>query len=336
MTTPAADQESPALRRVLAALRGDPVDRVPVAFWRHFYQEERSPEALAAATWEFIESLGLDLAKLTPSSFYAVEDWGADVHYPGFTKRPPSLRRPVIRKPEDWRDLLSLDLAAGALARESDAIRLLRAQTREQVPLLMTVYSPLTIAYKLAGEKVVDHLREEPQALHFGLAIITETTARVARQALVSGADGIFFASQLASRSWLTEEEYETFGVHYDLMVLEPIQESSRVTVLHLHGEGVFFTLANRYPVDAVNWDEGADSPSLAEAQHLTDKALVGGLDRELLHSGSTEAIADQARQAIRETHGRHLILAPSCVLLPGTPTANLQAVLEAVQSTLP
>lgn len=333
MTAPSADQTGPAFRRVLAALRGDPVDRVPLAFWRHFYQEERSPEALAAATWEFVQRLGLDLAKLTPSSFYAVEGWGAEVHYPGHEDRPPTLKRPVIQKPEGWRDLLSLDLAVGALGREMETIRLLRAHTRGQIPLLMTVYSPLTLAFKLAGERVVEHLREEPQALHFGLAVITETTARFARQSLARGADGIFFATQLASRSWLTEVEYQTFGIHYDLIVLEAIQGTSRLTLLHLHGPEVFFDLVNRYPVHAVSWDEGKGSPTLAEAQRLTDKGLVGGLSRELLHSGSAEAVAEQARQAIRQTCGRRLILAPSCALLPGTPEENLLTVREVVRS---
>jgi len=334
MTRSLADQESPSLRRVLAALRGDPTDRVPFALWRHFYQDEQSPDTLAAATLEFAQGLDLDLVKLTPGSFYAIEDWGAEIHYSGHADRSPSLKRPVVRKPEEWRDLLSLDVGAGALAREMETIRLLRMQLRGQVPLLMTICSPLTIAYKLAGERVVEDLREAPQELHFGLAIITETTVRLAKQSLATGADGIFFVTQLASSSWLTEAEYETFGVHYDLMVLEAIQDASRITVLHLHGEDVFFALVNRYPVHAVNWDAGAASPSLAEAWHLTDRALMGGLSRELLHSGPPEAVVEQVRQAIQATRGRRLILAPSCALLPGTPEENLLAAREAVRST--
>ena len=48
--------------RVLSALRGDPVDRVPVAFWLHNFATENSAEGLSEETlrlartfdWDFL------------------------------------------------------------------------------------------------------------------------------------------------------------------------------------------------------------------------------------------------------------------------------------------
>ena len=62
--------------RVLAALRRQPVDRVPYAFWRHFPQVDRNPAGLAQATLRFQERYGSDFIKITPAGGYAVEEWG--------------------------------------------------------------------------------------------------------------------------------------------------------------------------------------------------------------------------------------------------------------------
>jgi uroporphyrinogen decarboxylase len=334
MTSPLPDHTTPAFRRVQAALQGQPADRIPLTLWQRSVQEERSPEALATAAWEFGQELSLDLITLTPGTFYAVEDWGAEIQYPRREDSAPYIKRPVIQNPHDWRELMSLDASAGALGRTMETVRVLRALTRGQGPLMLTIFSPLTIAYQLAGEKVIEHLRQEPQALHIGLAIITETTARVAKKALASGAHGVFFAAQMASRTFLTEAEYEVFGVHYDLMVLESVAPRSTISALHLYGKDVFFDLVNRYPVQAVSWDHLASSPTLAEARQRTDKALMGGLDRELLRTAPVHVVSEQVHEVIRQAGESKLILAASGALLPGTPRENLLAVRQVVRST--
>lgn len=337
MAAPTSPIDSPAFRRVLAALQGEPVDRVPFTFWRRFPQKEGDPDALALATWEFAQGLGVDLVRLVPGPFYAVEDWGAEVHYPSRGDEPPVLRRPLIREPEGWRDLLSLDLETGALARELETLHRLLSLARKRVPVLMTIYSPFTLAYQMAGERLLDHLRKAPQAVHFGLAVIAETTARLAKRACRLGADGLFFVAHLVPRARLTEAEHAAFGEHYDRVVLEAVQGLSLCTVLHLHGEGAFFHLAARYPVHAVHWEEGGESPpSLGQALGLTEKALVGGLRPETLRSGSPGEVALEARRALELTRGRRLILAPFGDLLPGTPEANLLAVRDAVYAFSP
>ena len=70
--------------RVMAAVQGEPVDRLPVCFWHHF-KPAGSGRALAEATLRFFdEQFDLDIAKLMP-----------DLEYP-FPRRS-------IKEPEDWR-----------------------------------------------------------------------------------------------------------------------------------------------------------------------------------------------------------------------------------------
>ncbi len=322
--------------RVYAALHGEAVDHLPVSLWRHFHKQGQTPEGLGQATLEFSHRYDLDLIKVTPSGLYAIEDWGASIRYSNDDHTPPTLRRPVVEEPADWRQLAALSVEKGALGRELQALAAIRAGLNQKdVPsVLMTLFSPLTLAYKLAGDAVQEHLHNHPDELHFGLATIAETAARFAVAALGAGADGIFFATQLARSSMLTVDEYRDFGERYDLIVLEYLAPHTDLIVLHLHGEDIFFDLVHYYPVAAVNWHDRETGPSLREASTQTQKALVAGLDRNLLANGSPEAIAQQVRDAQRQTGGRRLILAPACVIPPDAPEENLQAVVEAARKT--
>jgi uroporphyrinogen decarboxylase len=126
-------------------------------------------------------------------------------------------------------------------------------------------------------------------------------------------------------------QQYETFGLRYDLQVLDAVRARSSITILHLHGADVYFDLAARCPVHALSWHDRETPPSLTQARRLTDRALVAGLDRDLLRAGPPQAIAAQAQDAIRQTGGQGLILAPACVIPPDTPDEHLQAVASAL-----
>jgi len=321
--------------RVYAALHGGSVDRLPISMWRHFHKQDQVPEELAQATLEFYRRYDLDLIKVTPSGLYAIEDWGASIRYANDDETPPRLKRPVIGDPEGWRELAALSVAQGALGRELQALAAIHDELgQSDAPVLMTLFSPLTLAHKLAGDVVQQHLRDHPDDLHFGLATVAETTARFGAAALAAGADGIFFATQLARPSLLSAEEYRDFGERYDLIVLEYLTAQTDLVVLHLHGEDVFFELVNNYPVTAISWHDRDTSPSLREAMTQTKKGLMAGLDPNLLATGSPEEIADQARDAQRQTGGRGLLLAPACVIPPEAPDENLQAVVQTARTT--
>jgi uroporphyrinogen decarboxylase len=312
--------------RIQAAMWGEPVDRLPLALWRHFHREDRDPETLARVTVDFARRYDLDLVKLTPSGLYAVEDWGADIVYPNTDVDPPYLSRPTVAEAQGWLELQQH--GTSALDRELQAIRLTRQRLGRDWPMVMTIFSPLTLAYKLAGEGLVDHIRTTPDAVHVGLRVLAATTTAFAHAALNAGADGLFFASQWICRGFCSREQYRDFGLRYDLEVLESVQECSRINILHLHGTDVYFDLADDYPVDALSWHDRETAPSLAEARELTELAFITGLDRDLLRAGPPEAILAQARDAVAQTDGRGLILAPACVIPPDAPEANLKALV--------
>jgi uroporphyrinogen decarboxylase len=312
--------------RVYAALEGQPVDRVPLSLWRHFHRQDQTPAGLVAATLVFYQKYDFDLIKLTPGVYYAIEDWGAQVSFSKNDDQPPTLKKPVIKKPDEWRSLTTLSLTEGSYGQTLEAIKLLAGQlNKDDAPVLMTIFSPLTIAYKLAGETLLNHLFDYPTEVHIGLATIAETTSRLADLVLEAGADGIFFASQLSRSDLLTEEMCQTFVVRYDLIALERIKHQPVPLVLHLHGENPHFETVNQYPAHAVSWHNHETGPTISEALTLTDKTLMTGLDRVTLETGKPEDSLAQAREAIAQTGGQRLILAPPCVISPNTPPETLQ-----------
>ncbi len=316
--------------RVYAALEGQLVDKVPLSLWRHFHKQDQTPAGLASATLAFYHQYDFDLIKLTPSGLYAIEDWGANIASSKDDDTPPHLKKPVIKNPESWRDLAGLNPTEGVYNEVLEAVTLIKNQLdKEDAPLLMTVFSPMTIAYKLADDILFEHLEKYDTDVHIGLATIAETTSRFAAAALTAGADGIFFASQLSREGMLSKDQCQEFVVRYDLIALEQVKSEPVPLILHLHGENPYFDTANQYPAHAISWHNHETPPSIRAALDLTEKTLMTGLDRVTLEKGTPDEVQAQVRDAISQTGGKRLILAPACVIPTKSPAENLQAVVE-------
>jgi uroporphyrinogen decarboxylase len=319
--------------RVLAAVRGQAPDRVPIALWRHFPQQDQKAETLAQAHVAFQKRWGWDLLKVTPASSYYGDDWGLRAGYKPNAEGVRHVTDRPVKKPADWGRLRNLDVTAGVYGRELHVLRLIR-EALPDVLLLSTIFSPLSIARGLAGEQaLVRYLREDPETLHGGLEVITDVTARFAAETISSGGDGIFFATQCASTAYLTVEEYEEFGRPYDLRVLMSAARAD-LRLLHIHGEAVMFDVIADYPVDIINWHDRRTPPSLADARRLTSVCLAGGINEwETLYKGTPEAIAAEVRDAVAQTGGRRHLVAAGCVIPVDVAEERLAAARTAVES---
>ena len=317
-------------QRIEAAIAGERSDRVPVALWRHFPIDDQDPGLLAAQTLAWQRAWDFDLVKFMPSGTYSVEDWGAKSVYEGAANGARAISLPGVKQAADWRRLPRLDAKKGVLGAQNEALALAAKELHGSVPILQTVFSPLTTARKLAGEALLGQLRSDPEALEAGLRTITDTTIDFSRAALAAGAHGLFFATQLASTDLLTVAEYQRFGSKFDLEVLSAIKDKAKLNMLHLHGENVMFKQLAGYPVQMINWHDRLTAPSLKGAQAQFKGALVGGVEeRGLLVSGSEQAVRAQVRDAIAQTAGRRLVVGPGCVAAIAVPERNIRAVIE-------
>ena len=115
--------------------------------------------------------------------------------------------------------------------------------------------------------------------------------------------------------------------------ILEAVAERSRLTLLHVHGDEPYLDVCATMPVHALSWHDRATPVSLGAAMRRFTLALAGGLDQDrTLRKESPAAVAAETRDAIAQTGGLGLILAPGCVLPLDVPDASLAAVVETVK----
>lgn len=321
--------------RVCAALKGEPVDRVPVSAWGHDFRREWSAQGLAEATLEAYRRYDWDFIKLNPRATYYAEDWGARYQPSGQPNQPPQLIEPAVSSTADLSRLRLLDVTKGAYGEQLAALSLV-VQSAGEAPVIQTVFSPLAVMSRLAGStQVVQGLMQEaPRQLESALAVIADTLAAYARACLERGAAGIFFASvEWGSRDNISPKEYDRFARPYDLRVLYAVAAAS-FNVLHVCRPNNLLDGLLDYPVAAFHWAAHHESnPRLADVLSRTDKAVMGGVAHEAtLASGSPQAVAAEAAAAIEQTGGRRFLLAPSCSIDPQTPEANLHALRGAAQ----
>jgi uroporphyrinogen decarboxylase len=321
--------------RIEKALAFEETDRLPFGFWWHFPNQDRAPRRLAQLSLELQQKLDLDFIKFSPYGLYSVVDWDVTLDVQG-GKLPPIQAEYPIKKPADWHRLRRLRGTEGEYLIVLEAQRIALSEMQQRVPLVQTVFSPLTTALKLAGpEMLLTHLRDAPTAVHAGLAIIAETTRGFAAEVLARGADGLFFASQTANEGYLTRTECREFAKKYDMVVLDAVKGRSWFNILHLHGEKVMFDEVLDYPVQALNYHDREAGPSLAELRKKTRKCLVGGIGHNTTLVHGTQADVDaQVQDAWRQVNRRGLILGPGCVASLEAPEANILQLRGSVEKT--
>jgi uroporphyrinogen decarboxylase len=321
--------------RIAATLSRQPVDRPPVAFWRHVPDVDHTARGLADAMLAFHRRWDLDLIKVMSSGVYCVEDWGCEVAYSGAVNGAKQCTRHAVQTRADWARIKTLDPGAGALGRELEAVRLIVRGRADDAPVLHTLFSPLTIARKLAGDRVVSDLREAPDAVLPALEAIGETVARYAAASIEAGAEGIFFATQAANPESFTREEHDRFDLVHVRRILRAIDGRSRLTMLHAHGDLPYLDAFAGISMHAINWHDRTTSPTLADAARQFSVALVGGLNQQqTLRKATPAAVAAETRDAIAQTSGVGLIVGPGCVLPLDAPDANLEAVVTTVKES--
>lgn len=320
--------------RIRAALKGEETDRVPISLWRHWPVEDETPEGLAAATLRWQQRYDFDLVKFMPTGTYGIEDWGARTTYIPNNNGIRTVTQYGVTEVEQWPRLSQLEVTGGYLGNQIAALRWVAEELQNSVPILQTVFSPLTTARKLAGDRVLADLRLQPELFKAGLQIIAETTARFALESIRAGAHGLFFATQCATYRLLNEAEYREFGRPYDLLVLEAVQGEAEINLMHPHGEDLMFDLIAAYPVEALNWHDRTGGPDLAEARRrFPGLLLAGGLNHwQTLLNGPATAIRAEIEEAIAQTGGRGYMVAPGCGIPIHTPAEHIRAARETVE----
>jgi uroporphyrinogen decarboxylase len=327
--------------RVRAALRGEPVDRIPMSFWGHDWMREWSAEGLAEAMLERHVKFDWDWMKLNPRACYHSQAWGGVYRPSGSPYEPPTLVDHPVKTVADLDRVEVLDADHGALGEQLQAISLIRQ--RIDSPFVQTVFSPMAVLGLLVGidssrptaehpPLLLKYLKTDPARAHRALQAITDTLAKYAAECLRRGANGIFFAPlKWSSLTLVDEATYREFGRPYDLQFLAAVR-GAEINILHICDRNIMFDLLAGYPVHAVNWDiHMPGNPTLAEALKRTGKTVMGGVNLDTTLGDRPSAVAEEIRAAVAATGGRRIMLSAGCAISPKVPDANLWAAKKAL-----
>lgn len=175
-------------KRLETVIAGEQPDRTPVALWRHWPGDDQDAVSLAAAHLQWQHDYDWDVLKVGPASSYSVVDWGVEDRWVGHIEGTRQRTYHPIERPDDWARLQPLDPERGMLATQIEALRLIKNVLGAEVPIIATVFSPLSQAKHLAGaERMLSHLRSEPALFHQGLETIAESTRRYVAAAKKAG-----------------------------------------------------------------------------------------------------------------------------------------------------
>jgi uroporphyrinogen decarboxylase len=321
--------------RVMAAIAMGVADRPPVGAWGHTYREEWSPRALASITVERARQFGWDFVKFQPRASSFAEAFGSEYKQAGHRLKGPVLINPAVPDLESWSRVQVVN--PKALDDQVEAIGIVARELGDDVPVIQTVFSPITVGGYLVGKsqaRVVRELRKHPELVRPALQRIADALVDFSRRSVEAGAAGIFYAiSGYAGRGVMPENVYRELALPDDLSVLTRLPAEAWFNVVHLCGSNLNFGLARDLPAQVVSWSiHNQGNPSLAEGRQVSGRAVMGGLgQRASLLYGPPPEVEAEARRAVAETGGRGLLLAPGCSVPPRAKDINLAAMVSAI-----
>jgi len=301
--------------RVLATIAGSKTDRVPFCLWYHLDPKPAAgPDSkMGQMTLDFYNRYRPDIMKVMH-----------DIDFEPI---------PRIKAIEDWARLDLLDPHTGNLGRQLHTLGEVRAALDSDVPMIATVFGVYHYADLISEGRILAHLRQDPEAVHAGLAILAVNLATYSATVISEvGAEGIYYALQGASEGFATRDEYSEHFLGYDRLVMRAAAKAP-INVVHLHGyNGLYFDLVHDLPAAVICWSDVAGGPSMAEARKIHAGCLMGGVDETQFVNMTRKQIIAQGRAAIEDAGGERFILGPGCSIPTDSDPDSIDAFRAAVE----
>ena len=153
--------------RVEAALQKKEVDKIPMSIWYHIPYVDQDPVQLAEESIRITKEYDFDFIKMMPFGNYCAQDYGLSVTFFCNHTQPALERKFGIESIDDWKRIEPLPAYYGTYGKQLQFTQQLQKQLKgEDIPYIQTIFSPLTVAKKLAGPRLFDDMREHPDVVH--------------------------------------------------------------------------------------------------------------------------------------------------------------------------
>jgi uroporphyrinogen decarboxylase len=214
-----------------------------------------------------------------------------------------------------------------------DLLRLVKAELRGELPVLVFAGAPFTVAtYCIGTGKDIDATRtfaaQEPAVWEGLLERLTRATIGFLSTLVADGAD----AYQLFD-SWaglLSGAEYERWAGPRHQAIFQAATDVPRILFVK---ECPYLERMCASGADVISL--GTCHDLAAARQTWPNLAFQGNVDEELLHHGTPEQVAAATRACVAAGGGRHIVNLNHGVDR-GTPVANFDAYVKAARGELP
>lgn len=312
--------------RVIAAIRGDEVDRVPVGFSLHFPADQVSGEAGVKAHLDFFKSTDTDILKIMNENL---------VPYMG-----------EIHIPEDWNKIKNISMEDDFMVAQLDMVKRILDKCDRTAFTLGTIHGIVASAihpiearygYRPVRELFCTHLRENKVPVLDAFKRITEGMCKLAQSYMEIGLDGVYYAALGGEKNYFTDEEFEQYIAPLDKMILQSVKQSKGYSFLHICKENLNIERYESYSelADVVNWGVYETNTSLEEGRRLFDGVTVmGGLANRsgVLVDGTKEELAQAVKKIISDYGTHKFILGADCTLPTEIPYDRILAAVNAAK----
>ncbi len=335
-----------AFERVYNALKGKPVDRPPVfpqigdhagiikgLTYDVMYSD---PEAAAQAHLDAQALYGYDVVTIqVEPSWPVAEACGATVTYP--PNKCPWITDYLMKTKEE---ISKLDQIPDFMATRStrtliEGTRILA--DRADVPVVAFITGPLTMALQLMPyETFIREMIKDPEFSHALVRRATAVSRAYAQELRQAGATILMICEH--DTQMMSPKHTLAYSIEYYPELLEDydynmVHMCGRVTPHMERNVDAFKTLER---LDMVNIGEDVDLGRMRELFE-PDIGVAGNIDHiQLLPLGTPEEVTTACLASIEAAGGHralHYMLAPGCEITGDTPSANIQAYVDAAKA---
>ena len=335
------------LERVQAVLRGETPDRIPVIPQCFMFsaktagytigQINRSPRLMAESHRICQEKFGYDGCVIDVDDATLAEACGAKVKWRDDDVASVDEHHPAL---EDLRDIDTLHMPDpyhdGRLPEWLETTERLKAMIGEEVFIMGRAdQGPFSLLSLLRGTQnfMVDLITEEPSVIHHALEWVTKAHLAFARAQLAVGAHATSMGDAYASPNLVSPAMYREYALPYEKKVVDELGGLSNRYSIHICGDTTKIIREigdSGAKILEVDWklDMG-----LARSSVPDSTVLMGNVNpSDPLYLGTPEQVEDAAREVIRKTAGRGLILSSGCAIGTNTRPENMAALVHAAE----
>lgn len=297
-------------------------------YWPEAHHYAKEMAILASGAYSL---LGFDAVRVPFCQTIEAEALGCTLKEGGREGLPSPLTHPykIGEPPVFPEDFLS----RGRVPQLIEAIKLLKTMVGDKVAVIGGIIGPFSIAGSLVGvtELLVASFKQ-PVSVEPYLEVGERAGTMLARALIDAGADAICIEDMMASMDMISPKIYREVVQPWEKRQIEQLQDIP--TILHICGktDAVIKDMADT-GVTAISVENKVDARSAKSKLAQTGRRvpLIGGVDAvHTLFSGQPKDVEEEVVAALADGYD---MIAPSCSIAPGTPNANLIAMVRAVRS---